>query len=619
MKDGQSEQLNKIRKAMKINEIISSDKSEMMACKNDLMKKMAMDADDAEEVAHSIRDMFLPQLLKSENISEHEMPEGLIVKMTDKDDSFADETPNDEHEHHVEFKSDDDEDESEDSDFDEDEDEDHEIDSDYDDSEVGDDEIATIHISVPADKIRLVEKALETVLGDMDADSKDQATVHTDETQKGDTMNKKEIEARKALRKTILAAMADDEHVSRKDGFEHDKSEQYLEEGFYNTIKGDLTDPDFDTLNYSKNKVPNFTKMVDENLMPDLGLHESLEATKFDGAPENADEYKLDFDAFMIPSQGDTELYNELEIPSEGKLPHKKTLLSENESKREVYSELDENLLADALRLAGVEDEDLTKLTYAEAKELYRAIKTAEAKERTTYSPDGVMSFPQNTHITDPDKKKAVTEDSLRKHTGTEELDSEKSHERSGPKELYSSKEDARDAYAQMLKKLMNPRLAQQEEEEEGMEEDEKNRESETSINADEVRIEGKSSKEMEKEAEMFKALLKMAYACTNKLATAGLLPVDEMDAYAEGLLSDGLTVQSMVRQTKLMLNSAAANAERLAASSATSVRTASTGISFNPAVRGASVNADLSGAQDIQNALKNIGWTTPKVSGMEE
>lgn len=617
MKDGQSEQLNKIRKAMKINEIISSDKSEFASCKNDLMKKMDMDAGDAHEVAHSIRDLFLPQLLKSENISEHEMPEGLIVKMTDKDDSFATETPNEEHEHHVDYKSEDDEDESEDSDFDFDEDEDHEIDSDYDDSEVGDDEIATIHISVPADKIRLVEKALENVLGDMDADSKDQATVHTDETQKGDTMNKKEIEARKALRKTILAAMADDEHVSRKDGFEHDKSEQYLEEGFYNTMKGDLTDPEFDTLSYSKNKVPNFTKLVDDNLMPDLGLHESLESTKFDGTPENADEYTLDFDAFLIPSQGDEELYHELAIPSEGKLPMKKTVLSDNESKREVYSELDENLLADALRLAGVEEKDLTKLTYAEAKELYRAIKTAEAKERTTYSPDGVMNFPQNSEITDPDHKKAVTEDSLRKNTGTEEMDSEKSHERSGAKDLYSSKEDARDAYAQMLKKLMNPRLHKQEEGEEG--EDEKEA-STLTMNDGTVTVQSKSSKEeMEKEAEIFKARLKMAYACTNKLATAGLLPVDEMDAYAEGMLSDGLTVQSMVRQTKLMLNSAAANAERLAASSATSVRTASTGISFNPAVRGASVNADLSGAMDIQNALKNIGWTTPKVSGMEE
>jgi len=326
----------------------------------------------------------------------------------------------------------------------------------------------------------------------------------------------------------------------------------------------------------------------------------------------------LDFDAFMIPSQGDTELYHELEIPSEGKLPHKKTLLSENESKREVYSELDENLLADALRLAGVEDEDLTKLTYAEAKELYRAIKTAsEIEERTTYSDGGELPANFN-DPKDPDERKAVTEKSVRENTGTKEMDPENSHKRS--KQLYSSKEDARDAYAQMLKKLMNPRLAGQEGDMEEEEKDREDRESETTINTDQVRIEGKSSEEeMKKEAEMFKARLKMAYACTNKLATAGLLPVDEMDAYAEGLLSDGLTVQSMVRQTKLMLNSAAANAERLAASSATSVRTASTGISFNPAVRGASVNADLSGAQDIQNALKNIGWTTPKVSGMEE
>ena len=614
MKDGYGEQLSKIRKTMKINEIKSSDKSEFAACKNDLMKRLAMDAAEAEEITAATRDLFLPQLMKSEGISNAELPAGLIDEVTETDDDFANENPEEEHEDHVEFKSEDEEDDedeemdsdSEDSDFnfDEDEDEDHEIDSNNDDSEVGDEEIATIHISVPANKIRLVEQALEKVLGDMDADSTDQATVHTKETQTGDTMDKKEIEARKALRKTIIAAMSDDEHVSRKDGFEHDKSEQYLEEGFYKT-KGGESDPEFSTLDYAKNKVPNFTTMIDK-LKPDLGLQESLETTKFDGTPEDVDEYTLDFNPFEIPSQGNKELYNEFEIPSQGKLPMKKTTLSAQNSKREVYSELDESLLADALRLAGVEDEDLAKITYAEAKQLYQAIKTAEAKEKTSYAPNGVMDFPQNTNITDPDKKKAATKS-----------DPDCDEEEKGSREFYSSKQDARDAYAQVIRKLMNPKLAEQEMDEDEESEKDK-RKSDTNINTDKVQIEGKSADEMEKEANIYRARLKMAYACASKLTTAGLLPADEMDSYAEGFLSDGLTVQAMVRQTKLLLSASAANAERLAASSASSIRTASTGIAFNPAVRG-SASADLSGAQDIQNALRNIGWTSPKVSGVED
>ena len=74
-----------------------------------------------------------------------------------------------------------------------------------------------------------------------------------------------------------------------------------------------------------------------------------------------------------------------------------------------------------------------------------------------------------------------------------------------------------------------------------------------------------------------------------------------------------------MIRQTKLNLNLATANAEKYASANAMqSVRTAQTGTSFNPTVRGAS--ADLSGVSEIQYALKNLGWTAPKVdTGMED
>jgi hypothetical protein len=585
MIDGQSEQ-SKTRKAMKRHEIVSSDKESFRECKSDLIKKIAMDESEAEDVASSIRELFLPKLMKAEGLEEEDMPKDFIGKMTDNDDNFETETLKIE-------DHDEDEEESDEFGFSS-EDEDHENDADADDNEVDANEIATIHITVPADKIREVEKALETVLGDTDAMSEDPAIDHKENTIGDENMNK-EIEARKALRKTILAAMADDEEVqqvSRKDGFEHAPGQQYFEEEEHSTFKGNLTDPDFGTLDYADNKIPSFLK-----LEKDKGLKE-IDYTNFDGTPEDSEEFTLAFDALAeleIPSQGDEGLYHELEIPSEGKLSLKRTVQSS--ALGEFDANVAEEALAFALKTAGVEEEDLGKLTYAEALDLFKAIKTAE---KSDCDADRVMEETPN------NPKEAVTEKENRKHTGTEEIDPEKEHERKG-KELYSS---ADDQYASMLRKLMKGASEQDEDKEAGvMIED---------PNADVV-VSGKEDADektkMAKEAELFRARLKTAYAMSTKLATAGLLPTEELDTYADGMISDGLTVTAMIRQTKLMLNSAAANSERLASNSAPRVATA--GISFNPTVRGAS--ADLSGVSEIQNALKNIGWTAPQVTEMED
>lgn len=577
MIDGQSEQ--QIKKAMKIHEIVSSDKAELRQCKSELMTKLAMDSKEAQTIAESIRDMFMPMLLKKEGLEIEDMPEGFDVKMTDTDEDFEDETPNEDHEESDETEMD------------------HEFDAHNDDNEVDDDEIATIHITVPADKIREVEQALETVLGDMDAESKDLATDHKEMKGEND-MNK---EARQALRKTILAAMADESevsHVARKDGFEHDKSEQVFEEGEYNTMKGNIKDPDFSTLNFAENDIPTFTDLIGKI----DGLTESLTETKFDGTPSDSGDFELDFNPLEIPSQGDEELYTDLAIPSEGKVPMKRVVNSS------VLGEFDadaaEEALAFALKTAGVEDEDLGKLTYAEALELFKAIRTA-SEDREHYTKDGVMNFPQN-QPKDPDKK-AVTESALRDNSESEE-DPESAHTRKGPKELYSSTDDQ---YAAMLRKLMKGASDK-------MDDEDKEADTTVEMPGGATVTESKHDKEdMAKEAELYKARLKTAYAMSTKLATAGILPTNEVDSYAEGMLNDGLTVPAMIRQTKLMLNTASANAEKLAASQ-NGVRTASTGISFNPSVRAAS--ADLSGAMDIQNALRGLGWTSAKVdTGVEE
>lgn len=593
MKDSHSEQLN-VKKAMKLNEILSSDKSDFELCKNDLMKKVALDSKSAKVVAESIRDMFLPKLLEEEGIELDELPDSFIGKMADYDDHFATENPEDMHD-------------------DTDEEGDHEDDEFDADGEVDGDEIATIHISVPADKIREVEKALESVLGETDADSKDQAHVHKDGKNTGDKdMDKKQLEARKALRKTILAAMQDDEHesVSRKNEFDYASSEQYREEDHYDTKKGDFSDPEFDTLNYADQKIPNFTDLID-HIGTDLGLNQSLKPISIDGVPTDADDFVLEFNAFEIPSQGADDEFHEATIMSEGKLPRKRTINSS------VLGEFDadeaEEALAYALRSAGVDENDLGKITYAEGLELFKAIRTAN-EERTHYSKDGKMPNEKmdynDPHKGDPDKKKAVTEDDL--------MSNNKGDKESKPrKESYSSadKKD-HDEYASMLKKIMrgdkDHKMA--EDDEDG---NEKEAEDKITLSPDMVEVGGSKNKDL-KQAELYKARLKTAYACSSKLALAGILPGEEVDAYAEGMLTDGLTVGSMIKQTKLMLANAAAHAEKLAASNGKATKVASTGITFNPTVRTA--NSDLSGAMDIQNALRNIGWTTAKVeTGMEE
>jgi hypothetical protein len=110
-------------------------------------------------------------------------------------------------------------------------------------------------------------------------------------------------------------------------------------------------------------------------------------------------------------------------------------------------------------------------------------------------------------------------------------------------------------------------------------------------------------------------ARIKTAYSCSSKLALAGIIETSEIDSYADQMLNDNLKADAMIRQTKLLLKSAQASSERVAAAAAermNSVKTASTmGISTSPAFSG-SVPAN-GAALDIQSALKGT-WTMPQI-----
>jgi hypothetical protein len=109
-------------------------------------------------------------------------------------------------------------------------------------------------------------------------------------------------------------------------------------------------------------------------------------------------------------------------------------------------------------------------------------------------------------------------------------------------------------------------------------------------------------------------ARVKTSYSCATKLALAGIITSDEVDSYAEQMISDGLKSDSMIRQTKLLLKSAQSSTERVVAAAAEkmSTRTASTlGVSTSPALSNSFANN--SAALDIQSALKGT-WTMPKL-----
>ena len=94
------------------------------------------------------------------------------------------------------------------------------------------------------------------------------------------------------------------------------------------------------------------------------------------------------------------------------------------------------------------------------------------------------------------------------------------------------------------------------------------------------------------------------------------MITFDEVDSYAEQMLTDNLKADSMIRQTKLLLKSAQSATERVAAAAAErmgSVRTASNlGISTSPAFSGGQTHNN-SAALDIQGALKGT-WTMPTI-----
>jgi hypothetical protein len=573
-------------KLTKLAALKAADKKDFTSCIADMKKYAHLGDEDALEVAKAVKRKYMPSVLLELGLEGDE-----LAKEDNDDTGFAQRYKNEpeEKEENFEVLKDDDEDSDFDEDFEDDDQTTEDLNEDGSEEEEEDEGIAMIQVSVPANRLKEVEKALNDVLKgekmdiepiseksemseDLDEDLDEEEDIEDDlihsEGKQVENMNKEKLATRKAERRAIIAEIEEVKPVdiglghdtetsgnpAKKTPFKYDGQNQNMktEEISLTTKKfegGGKSDMGEGYPEYKKQKVPTTNPEL-------LELKKEIESIQFSEKPSNAADYEVDFDMFEVPSDGSGRAEHEFEQPimSEHEMTFKSTPGSAVGRMASVLGDLDvekaEEVLAGLLVEAGVETDDISKMTYAEGIELYHAIRTAGSFNET-HGTQGVDEHPEITG--DPYKGKGA-----------------KAAEEKIIIETADKEEDEKDS--SMIKR------------------DKKD--------------------DMEKEATVYKARLKTAFACSYKLLEANCLEdSDQAEEYAETLMKDNLTATAMIRQTTLWLKSAQAiKSEKIAKANKndkSTVKTASTfGLSINPSINTVGYT-DTSGVLDLAEALK--------------
>lgn len=104
----------------------------------------------------------------------------------------------------------------------------------------------------------------------------------------------------------------------------------------------------------------------------------------------------------------------------------------------------------------------------------------------------------------------------------------------------------------------------------------------------------------------LYAARLKTAYSVSYKLAVAGVIEANDVDANADMWMADGLSPATMVSQGKLMLKSASSAAERVASSYADNRNVRTANVSVNPVAFAANTQTN-NAPNDLREALRSI------------
>jgi len=554
--------------AMRLAELNATDKEDLINCASDMTKTASLDNSEALVVAQAIRAKYLPNIAKQAGL----VMSGLDLENGKETVDFAndssDDNENDLEFHH--FESDDDSDEVEMDDMSDDMDDEDEVED--------SDDVATFEIEVPADMVdaaqQAVQEALDNLLGGEDM-SEDMDEEMSDDDMSDDDMSDDE--------------MSDDDEVT----YMHKNSNEVRK-----MTKQALAE----------------RKAQREALLRRAEREEILKkiASEEEVYPAASAGFKYNNEMANMPGEVD---YPQFEMENSGS----NSLKGDNPTWAEQKVPTNNP--------GSLQFPDVTKPTKFEGSgdgSLEYTVDWKSLENPSEGAQDDIASYPSQM----PSMPHKATRTSSAKHSvectacGTRMAMTEEEMEDDNTV-CANSNCPTRTAA------MHDEHMAEVEDDEETAEADDMKKESQQTgadvnlkpVNDNVVKLMKNTgntaiNNAADAVASIETARIKTAYSCSSKLAVAGVITFDEVDSYAEQMLTDNLKADSMIRQTKLLLKSAQSATERVAAAAAErmgSVRTASNlGISTSPAFSGGQTHNN-SAALDIQGALKGT-WTMPTI-----
>jgi hypothetical protein len=555
--------------AMRLAELNATDKEDLINCASDMTKTASLDNSEALVVAQAIRAKYLPNIAKQAGL----VMSGLDLENGKETVDFANDSSDDDENdlefHH--FESDDDSDDVEMDDMSDDMDDEDEVDD--------SDDVATFEIEVPADMVdaaqQAVQEALDNLLGGEDM-SEDMDEEMSDDDMSDDDMSDDE--------------MSDDDEVT----YMHKNSNEVRK-----MTKQALAE----------------RKAQREALLRRAEREEILKkiASEEEVYPAASAGFKYNNEMANMPGEVD---YPQFEMENSGS----NSLKGDNPTWAEQK--------VPTVNPGSLQFPDVTKPTKFEGSgdgSLEYTVDWKSLENPSEGAQDDIASYPSQM----PSMPHKATKTSSVKHSvectscGTKMAMTEEEMEDDNTV-CANSNCPTRTAAMHDEK-----HMAEVEDDEETAKADDMEKQSQ--LTGTDVRLDPVNKKVVDlmkntgnnainnaadAVASIETARIKTAYSCSSKLAVAGVITFDEVDSYAEQMLTDNLKADSMIRQTKLLLKSAQSATERVAAAAAErmgSVRTASNlGISTSPAFSGGQTHNN-SAALDIQGALKGT-WTMPTI-----
>lgn len=554
--------------ALRLAELQMTDSEDFNSCVADMQRTASLNTNEAVEVAKAIRAKYLPGLAREAGFTEDIASKFVNLEDGHETADFAKETHNEEDE---DLSHDDTEDLTDDM-----EDMDDMDEMDDEDSEVEDDDIATFEIEVPAEMVdaaqKAVQEALDRVLGGHDSD--DEVTHFNDDESEDEemeddseahqmhkssrrekTMTRQALAARRAEREQILRR-TERQQILNKFASEEGEVSSPASAGFQHSDKNQYHgEMNYPTMKFNGHSKLDGQEAIDEQ---DVTFPKGKVPTKNPNYLQLGDS----IEASRFEGSEDGSYDYELDLPVLGDIP------SNNEANLDNFQvPTDADLPARKTTVASKESGKCDCCGKGSAKlaaygKKVHGVKCSQCTARLKVC-DTCISEDKDCPSCKTAEKKEMAEEN-------------------GDKTAESTEDalDAADTAVNLGKTVID--------------------------DADQVANKLNMSS-------VSNARIKAAYSCATKLALAGIINSDECDSYADQLLEDGLRADVMIKNTQLLLRSAQASAERVAASAAQrlNTRTASAmSISTSPALSGSSSSAAL----DIQSALKGT-WTMPKIN----